>query len=203
MVKRLSLFLLFLILVIGFAKRLPVQLAKAPLVSPTPTPTPTPTPELPKVVSVESPDMKQTLTMKEQKNAISVTHTFLTSFEKEYAQQQVFTKTVDLPTTITIPFNAWSPGGNKYLFLKETGGGDDSYIVLTSVGKPVAKDLQTVNVEELFAQKYTDYKITDVTGWAAPTLLVVNTDKLDGTAGPSFWFDVTTLSFIRLSTRFN
>ena len=58
-------------------------------------------------------------------------------------------------------------------------------------------------MEELFAQKYADYKITDVTGWAAPTLLVVNTDKLDGTVGPSFWFDVASLSFTRLSTRFN
>ena len=178
-----------------------MQLSMAPLVSPIPTPTPVP--ELPKVMNVESPDMKQTLTMKEQKNGSSVTHTFLTSGEKEHAQQQVFTKTVDLPKTITIPFNAWSPGGIKYFFLKETGSGLDSYIVLTSLGKPVARDLQTVVVEELFAQKYADYKITDVTGWAAPTLLVVNTDKLDGTVGPSFWFDVASLSFTRLSTRFN
>ena len=178
-----------------------MQLSMAPLVSPIPTPTPVP--ELPKVMNVESPDMKQTLTMKEQKNGSSVTHTFLTSGEKEHAQQQVFTKTVDLPKTITIPFNAWSPGGNKYFFLKETVNRLHIYIVLTSLGKPVARDLQTVVVEELFAKKYADYKITDVTGWAAPTLLVVNTDKLDGTVGPSFWFDVASLSFTRLSTRFN
>ena len=92
---------------------------------------------------------------------------------------------------------------DKYLFLKETTGNQITYFVLTASGLPVTKDAQTVDFSSLFTAKYPDYVITDATGWAAPTLVVINTNKTDGKVGPSFWFDVQTKSFIQLSERFN
>ncbi|MBI2268558.1 MAG: hypothetical protein HYU80_03935 [Candidatus Blackburnbacteria bacterium] len=203
MAKLLSLLILFFVLITGLSvlygkKSLPLSLRPTPVSVVTPSPTPV----LPKVVDTIAPDMKQTLIMKEEQSGNSVTHTFLTQGEKDETAKQIFAKTVNLPQTITIPFNTWSPGGNKYLFLKETSEGENSYIVI-ALEKLFSSNLQSVNVGEMFMKKYSDYKITDVTGWAAPTLLVVNTDNMDGTVGPSFWLDVSSLSFIKLSTRFN
>lgn len=199
MVKRLSLFLLFLMLVVGISVWYKSESGPA---SPKP-PAAQPTPQLPKVVEVIAPDTKKTVVMEERKFQGSITHIFSTFAEKGDLPKQIFTRTLYFPQTVAIPFNTWSPD-NKYLFLKETEGGEDSYIVMTSSGNAIRENYQIVNVGERFYEKYAqDYKITDVTGWAAPTLLLVNTDKVDGTVGPSFWFDVSSLSFIRLSTRFN
>lgn len=199
MVKRLRLFLLFLVLFAGFFVLNNTKSPVIPLVSfPEPIPTTTP----PKETTVIAPDMKQTLIMKEQKDSESVRHSFLTVDKEGETPKQVFSKTVDAERSISIPFNTWSPG-NKYLFLKEASFGKGNYIVLTSNGSPLSKNFQTVNIGDLFNEKYSDYIITDVTGWAAPTLIIVNTNNADGTTGPSFWFDVTTLSFIKLSIRFN
>lgn len=156
---------------------------------------PTPTPS--SIAVFDSPDGSRSLTMRHQKNSDgSVTYTFSVS------GADIFTKPVDSSTTFSIPYNTWSPD-NKYLFLKESGKDTTSYIVLTSNGTPIKPDFQTIEVTELFVKKYTDYKITDVTGWGDPTLLIVNTDKVSGGQGPSFWLDLTNLSFIQLSDRFN
>lgn len=203
MVKRLSLVIIPLVILIGFVLYRGYKTKNAALpVAFGPVAVPIPTPGLHKEENVVSPDMKQTLVVKEHQDQDLVTHTFWTLSEEDSAPKQIFTRTVDLSQTITIPFNTWSPG-NKYLFLKESNGGHDSYVVLRSIGEAIAKDLETVRVEDLFTRKYMNYKITDVTGWAAPTLLIVNTDKVDGGVGPSFWFDVSTLAFTQLSTRFN
>jgi hypothetical protein len=87
--------------------------------------------------------------------------------------------------------------------LKETNSAQTSYFVLTTSGAPVTKDAQTLDILSLFTAKYPNYTITDATGWAGPTLVVINTNKSDGGIGPSFWFDAGSQSFIQLSTRFN
>lgn len=151
----------------------------------------------PQTTTVGSSDGTHSVTMKEEKNGSGKsTFTFLIS------DQTIYTKTLDSGESFSIPFNAFSPD-SKYLFLKETGKSEPSYIALTSEGTPITKDNQTITFSDLFAQKLPSYKITDVTGWASPTLIVINTDKLDGTQGPSFWFEIPTQSFILLSTRFN
>jgi hypothetical protein len=53
-----------------------------------------------------------------------------------------------------------------------------------------------MEISELFYAKYSEYKITDITGWAAPNLLIVNTDDVNSEEGPSFWFDVSSKTFI-------
>lgn len=156
----------------------------------------------PQISTVEAPDGSHILTMKEEKGKNAVTHTLSISTESDNSQKQIFSKTLEEGSALSIPPNTFSPD-DKYVFLKETGKSGASYIVLTSSGAPITEASQTITFSDLFAKKLPDYKITDVTGWASPTLIVINTDKLDGTKGPSFWFEVPSQSFILLSTRFN
>jgi hypothetical protein len=147
------------------------------------------------LTEVDSPDGKQTLIMKEHWNGNSgTTYALFISSKTEPGEKQIFSKTVGPSEKLLIPYNTWSPD-YKYVFLKEDGVHGSSYSVI--------RDFQEVNINQLFAKKYNQYKITDVTGWAAPTLVIINTNKVDGTVGPSFWFDVSSDSFIQLSTRFN
>jgi hypothetical protein len=147
----------------------------------------------PKLTTVGSPDGKMSLAMKEEGDD-SVLYTFLLKDEGTGLVKQIFTKTASVGATLTIPFNTFSPD-NKYVFLKETYGGKNSYILPLNG--------EEINFSDLFANKYEDFLITDVTGWGGINLIVINTDKVDGGVGPSFWFDVTSKSFIRLSNRFN
>ena len=152
--------------------------------------------------SVGSPDGKFTLTMKEDKGKDTVTYTFLIKDESSGSQKEIYSKTVPVGANLSIPFNTFSPD-NNYIFLKETGLSQAGYFALTASGAPVAKDAQTLDISTLFVNKYTDYKIAEATGWAAPTLVVINTTKSNDGMGPSFWFDVASKSFIQLSNRFN
>lgn len=154
----------------------------------------TPSPSL--VTTVESPDAKVTLTMREKKVDGGKEWVFSVN------GKEIFTKTLPSGSSFSIPYNTFSPD-NKYIFLKETTPEKVSYLVLAANGVPVAKDTQTFEIVALFTEKHPEYKITDVTGWGGSTLVVINTDKAEGGVGPSFWFDVASRSFIQLTNRFN
>lgn len=148
--------------------------------------------ELPTNVSAQeptnsqgSPDGKETLTMTSTKGADSTTYNFV-------SDNISYTRIVNNQTVVSIPFNTWSTN-DKYAFIKEAGQTQTNYWVL-----PMG-----INLTDYFNQKLPNYQLTDVTGWAADNLLIVNTNKSDGSIGPSFWFDTNTKSFIQLSTRFN
>lgn len=147
----------------------------------------------PKLTTVGSPDGKMSLTMKED-GADSVLYTFLLKDEGTGTSKQIFTKTASVGAVLTVPLNTFSPD-NKYVFLKESYGGKNSYFVPLNG--------EEIKFSELFANKYEDYVISDVTGWGGVNLIVINTDKTEGGVGPSFWFDVTSKSFIRLANRFD
>lgn len=147
----------------------------------------------PKLTTVGSPDGKMSLTMKEE-GTDNVLYTFLLKDEAAGTVKQIFSKTASDGAALVVPLNTFSPD-NKYVFLKETYGGKNSYILPLNG--------EEVNFSDLFANKYEDFVITDVTGWGGMNLIVINTDKAEGGTGPSFWFDVTTKSFIRLNNRFN
>ena len=129
---------------------------------------------------VDSPDGKAKLTMKKTKSTNLVNYTF--SIDKP-----IFSKTIASTNTISIPHNTWSPD-NKYIFLKEDQDKEINYNVLSVTGK------EFINVSSLFREKYPDLKLVEITGWAAPTLLILNTQK------SSFWFNVTNKSFTLLSS---
>lgn len=151
--------------------------------------------------ALDSPDGKWTLTMKEEKSKDGAVYTFWIS-GSDGSKKEILRKTVPSGTSMTIPYNTFSPD-DKYIFLKEDSSGEALYLVLSVSGASLAKDTQALEISGLFADKYPDYKITNVTGWGGLTLIVVNTDKASGGQGPSFWFDVGSRSFIQLSNRFN
>jgi hypothetical protein len=161
--------------------------------------TPTPAPAIPVALadtetSVEAPDGKFTLNMKQKYAGSSITYTFLTTDETTGIQTEIYTKTEPAGVTLVIPTNTFS-SDDKYIFLKEISSSSTDYFVV--------KGGEALDISGPFADKYQNYVITDVTGWAGPTLVVVNTDKINGKVGPSFWFDVSSKSFIQLSDRFN
>jgi hypothetical protein len=148
----------------------------------------------PKLSTIEAPDGKNKLVAKEEKTKDGVNYVFSVVNEATGVSKTVLTKSVPVGTVISIPFNTFSPD-DKYIFLKEVSPSGTTFIV------PVGD--QTFDVVGMFAEKHPDFIVTDVTGWGGMTLLVVNTDKKSGGQGPSFWFDVTSKSFIQLNNRFN
>lgn len=155
----------------------------------------TPHPDINTREDVLAPNGKATLTLKKTVSKEQTTYTVTTD------NGLYFSKSVPKGETITIPFNAWSPD-NRYIFLKNTKDGVDNYLVLSSSGAELKGEL-TVNVTDYFNQKLPDFKLGEITGWAAESLLVINANNPDGSQGPSYWFDLSNNSFIRLSNRFN
>ncbi len=160
-----------------------------------------PTPSPSQVTTVLAPDGKKTLIMKEKKDGEGINHTFSISSDEDGLQKVIFTKTLPRESSLTIPYNAFSPD-DKYIFLKEINSGEAGYFVLSTSGTLFAGEVQTLDISGSFKEKYADYVIADVTGWGGPNLVVVNTYKSSGGKGPSFWFDVGSKSFIRLSHAF-
>ena len=126
------------------------------------------------------------------------------AYALHYSQNDLDTKNSLFETTLTgdgqlsIPFNTWSPD-NKYVFLKQTQQLDRDYLVFPVSNVGVTSPIR---IRELFAAKYPDYLIKEITGWAAPGLLIINSVTVNGESGPSFWFAPSSLSFTRLSTKF-
>lgn len=204
MEKHHSKYLILILLIIAIAAGLTAYFAGSnqPKIANIPKFIPETTPAPAKPTLVVAPDGKKTLSMRLGKTENGATQTFAMAEKDSDSFNNVFSKTVADGATITIPFNTFSPD-DKYFFLKETNGTAQNYFVLASSGSPVATDSQTISVSDLFAKKITDYDLKEVTGWAAPTLLVINTTTKDGNIGPSFWFDMSTKSFIRLSSIFH
>ncbi len=192
--KHQSKFIILASLVISLVAVFFVFRSKAQPPNPLSTPPPVPVVRAAEPTVVDSPDGKMSLIMRKEKGNDATTYKFTLKDETSGAQKEMFAKTETAGVTLSIPDNTFS-SDNKYVFLKETSASGVTYLVLA--------DTQTFDVSSLFAAKHPNYVITDATGWAGPTLLVINTNKADGGTGPSFWFDVASHSFIQLSTRFN
>lgn len=157
----------------------------------------------PKTTTILAPDGKMDLVVKEEKSGDSMIDTFTVSDASGGPQTQIYSETLPQGTTITIPYNTFSPD-NKYIFLRRTDSSGFTYFALRTDGKSVVGTEQTVDFVSLFKEKYSaEYTITDVTGWGGMTLIVINVNKTDGSQGLSFWYDVASNSFIPLATRFN
>lgn len=178
-----------------FAATLPSQLA-----SPEPTLV---VPGSIEIVSSDSSDGEKNLIMNKVNTGQYIIRSVFTSDASDDSKKLLLTKThlTSQTVDVTLPYNAWSPD-NKYVFLKETTGNQVRYNVYSILEKPFTNNTTSVTINDLFSAKYPSYTITDVTGWAAPNLLLVNTATEDGKIGPSFWFDITDLSFIQLATHF-
>jgi hypothetical protein len=200
-VGRKTLLIIILVAIAGFlAANVFLNKSGNPSVSQSQQPMPSPQAEIPPVeasqlTSVDSPDGTQTISMKTSKESGMTTYSF-TNGGKE-----IFTDTVDPSISFSIPENTFSPD-NKYVFLKETGGGGSSFFALTASGDSSTQNNQTANITSLFAAKYPNLKIQDTTGWGGINLIVFNTLNTDGSRGPSFWFEMPSHAIIQLANRF-
>src|SRR5260221_1567149 len=101
---------------------------------------------------------------------------------------------------MNIPFNTWAPD-NQHFLIREQTACDAGTLVFRAGGEPFADGNAFLDVTPLFDLKKSGYNVREVTGWAAPTLLIVNTKPTNQSpVGPSFWFDISRKSVIRLST---
>lgn len=165
-------------------------------------PTPTPIAQI-NEKSWPSPDGKKTLVMKTKKSSPNMmTYSFFVTPSASAPAKPLLVKTLQTPFIMTIPFNAWSPD-NQYFFLQEQNGTEKITFVYKTSGQMFSDGQYAHNVNMLFTEKEPKFFLEDVTGWAAPTLLIINTKTVDpDKSGPSFWFDVSKNSVTRLSTNF-
>lgn len=175
---------------------------------PTKAPTSTPVPTVAKTLefqasNYDSPNGAKTLTLKKIINNKQEAYTATVLDKESNANFEIFTNLQSVYQGFVIPYNSWSPD-NLYFFLKDVSSGFDSnYLVFNSSDKTFTDGAQSVDIKKYFDVNLADrYYLEDVTGWAAPYLLIVNTRDKSGAEGPSFWFDLTSNSFIQLSTRF-
>lgn len=166
--------------------------------------TPIPTVIIPDEIEtavMDSPDGEKTLIMDRQKKGDEIKYSFYISDASDESKEFVYAKEIPSSGNMSIPYNSWSPD-NKYFFLKESGVAQENYHVFFASGENFPDFKQYLNVQELFEKNIDGYEITEVTGWADPILLLVNTKETDGEKKVSFWFNVTNQSFIRLGTYF-
>ncbi len=113
----------------------------------------------------------------------------------------VFRDTVTTQTNITIPFNTWS-ADNKYFFITLQNGTEQKNLIFKSSGELI-DEAAYINVNTHYVEKEISYEFDEMTGWASQSLLVIKTNKTDGSGvGTSYWFDVTSKNFIQLSSQF-
>ena len=149
-----------------------------------------------------SPNGEKTVIMKVTQNSDDTkTYDFSTVYENSQDEQHVFTKTLDLSKSMTLPFNTFS-SDNKYFFIQENAVGTNSIFAFKTSGEAFSDTEKYLDVIDLFNQKNTGNEFYEATGWASESLIIINTTKKDSTKGPSYWFEVPSKAIIQLSTEF-
>lgn len=154
------------------------------------------------MASQPTPDGKKKLLMEATHKKDISTYVFTTSDGSGDNIQPLFTTTIQASASATaglnIPFNTWSPD-NKYLFIQTSDG---NAWVFNATGEEIVPGQLYFDVRDLFnaAEKKDIYEVT--TGWASPTLLIINTRAPDNTKGSSYWFEVPSKAIIQLSSSF-
>ena len=149
------------------------------------------------VSSLDSPDGGKKLILRSQTNKNLISYSLYALDNPTQTEKLIFTKEVDRSFVLSLPFNSFSPD-DSYVFIKETTGSKNNYYALSTT----TLNTQPANISDLFSQKYPNYTLSAVTGWASPTLLILNTNT-DQNVMLSLWFDLTSQGFIPLATRFN
>lgn len=178
--------------------------------APTPVPSASPVPVIPAPTETEwtSPNGKNILKMKTTVTSLATETTpenrmysFYVKTSTDPEEKLVFSKSVDAPTTMLIPFNSWAPD-NKHFYVQEVTPSAVKSLVFNSSGEPFADGAPYIDVQTVFDEKISDYTLREVTGWAAPSLLIINSLAEELQDGPSYWLDINRKSLTRLSTSF-
>ncbi len=146
-----------------------------------------------------SPDGTKKLIMKTAHNTNgTLTYVITTADGSGANNQQLYTAIVKGSENMSIPFNTWSPD-NQYLFIQKNG---NNALVFKASGGPIASGQAYFDVSELFKAQVKKDIFSRATGWASPTLLIINTITQDNTKGSSYWFEVPTKAIIQLANKF-
>lgn len=153
-------------------------------------------------VSILAPDGSMTLIVENKRSGEDTINQKFSIMSEDDQTVEIYSFDSLKDQLVSVPYNTFSPD-NKFIFLKTITPSGNEYIVMRTDGKFILEESKTVAVIESFNQKFQNLVVTDVTGWGGKNLIVVNTDLKEQGVGPSFWFDVSNLSFIRLASRFN
>ena len=145
-----------------------------------------------------TPDGTKKLVMKTTYNKDGSLFYVFTTTDGSGENEQPLYATTSASANFRLPFNAWSPD-NKYVFIEKTNG---DALVFDASGEDIVEGQKYLDVENLFiaAGKKDMYKVT--TGWASPTLLIINTTTPENKKGSSYWFEVPSKAIIQLSSEF-
>ena len=148
---------------------------------------------------VHSPDGKMKIAMLETLNGEIASYVFSVSDISGGGNIEIFSKI--LPNAkMDLPKNSFSPD-NKFFFIKEIGPTATNYFVFKATGEAFSEGEQFIDVMPLFVAKNTGFELSDVTGWASPTLLYLLTKSNTGESGPTYWLEIPSLAIIRLADR--
>ena len=154
------------------------------------------------VFSQISPDGTKKVIMKVTQNPDNTsTYDFSVSDGNDTNEQHIFTKTLDSLSSMSVPFNTWSPD-DKYFFIRENIAGSKGILVFNALGISFSETEVYLEAVDIFNQKNTGNNFDEATGWASETLIIINTAKKDNTKGHSYWFEVPSRAVIQLSTEF-
>lgn len=145
------------------------------------------------VSTMDSPEGSKTLTLEGDSLFVSV--------KDSPEKQLLYKKKLESSELLEIPFNTWAPD-NVYVFLKDKKLNENDYLVFQILGETFPEEAAFLSIQDLFNKKIQGYIIEDVTGWAAPNLLIVNAKLIEGDNKVSFWFDIPSQSFTQLGTYF-
>lgn len=151
---------------------------------------------------VHSPDGTRNLTMTEtvSPGATSSSYTFTVTDMETGATHVIYETREPKASVLSLPANSWSPD-NKMVFVLGSSGDVSSAFVLNADGSAFADGSRFIDVGTLFSARLPDLTIRAVTGWDDPWLVHVTTRTADGQAGQSYWFDVSTRSFLGLNRK--
>lgn len=202
--RKVELELVFLISIVAFASIFFVihrnNQFNVPIVSVN-SPLPTRAPSQ-SIFSQISPDGTKKVIMKIVHNKDDTqTFSFYTTEDSSNGEQFIFSKTLDVMKTMTIPFNAWS-SDNQYFFIQENAKSENSIFAFKASGVAFSEKEEYLDVTDLFKKKDTGNNFSEATGWASESLIIINTTKKNGTKGPSYWFEIPSRAIIELSTKF-
>lgn len=145
-----------------------------------------------------APDGTKKLVMNTSHNKDGSLYYVFTTTDGSGKNEQPLYATTSATESFQLPFNAWSPD-DKYLFIEKNNG---DALVFNASGEEIIEGQKYLDVENLFtaAGKKDIYKVT--TGWASPTLLIVNTSTPENKKGSSYWFEVPSKAIMQLSSGF-
>lgn len=109
----------------------------------------------------------------------------------------IYSTVADPGSTMSIPRNSWSPD-NKQIYLMAKSPGGDDYLVFRTDGSNYGDGEKYISLLEHWNKSERDENIIEVSGWAGDDLLMVYTQKRDGTTGSAYSFVTSTRRFSRV-----